>query len=497
MAEVSASWDDLAKRSGIADLSRNAVLGKPFWDLAPDEESRLTLRGLLGHLARGQINQAHHSLELTDGTKPLPLQLTLHPIRDGEQGVGFLVQAVDHTAERAARMALLDRERKLRELRGSSEHLSARIAELEIRLSQSGEALHGKDDELAGLREQHAALLEQLADWNTEREEIERRIADLQSENTLLRDEVQEAKRQADESGERVAELLLRQESDSEQVARWTTQSDEQRERMNALLTEKTRLEDDVIERERQLRVVRLQTDELRRRIGDLEGNCETLEVVHRDRENRSRQRAALRDQSLADVLQSFRRSPEHFPEEFCRLAALCANALFATLAVYAAESKRFSYVAQHGAPDVHQYMIDNRVVELTLGEGPAGIAAERGCPTKFDHLLERADFTKWAPLAEQNGYNCIWALPLADEEGIFGVLQVYYADEDVNLSVETLDQLNSLIQLVLPLLRACDAWPMNGEAAPQAGLPTEREDGFRMLAAELAEEFGNLLTGV
>ncbi|MDD5088727.1 MAG: hypothetical protein PHI18_08015, partial [bacterium] len=53
------------------------------------------------------------------------------------------------------------------------------------------------------------------------------------------------------------------------------------------------------------------------------------------------------------------------------------------------------------------------------------------------------------------------------------------------------------LIQLVLPLLRARDAWPMNGEAAPQAGLPTEREDGFRMLAAELAEEFGNLLTGV
>lgn len=487
VAAVSTSWEELAKRSGIADLSRNSLLGKPFWDVAPDEESRLTLRGSLGSLVRGQTGQAELSLELTGGTKPLPLHITIHPIRDGEACAGFLVQGMDGTAERAARTALLDRERKLRELRGQCEQQSARIAELEAKLTELREEQCGRDEEASTLRDQQTALLEQMALWNAEREEAERQIAALQSENTLSQEETREAKRQADALSEQLAELRRQQESESEHAANWNAQEEKYRREIAVLQSEKTRLEDELIEREQQIRVVRLQTDELRRRIADLEGNCETLEVVHREREARSQNRVAEWEKDVAEVLSAFHHSPENFPEEFCRLAAQNGEAPVAVLVKRDSQSKEFPFTAVYGAPENQHVTLNDRLIESALA---------KGCPVKFDHLLDREDGAEWIPLAET--LNCLsaWAWPLTDDTGDYGVLLLCYADEDVNLSVECMERLHLLLQISLPLLRALDVWTMTHEAIPATGSTTS-EDGFRVLAADLAEEFSNLLTGV
>lgn len=487
VAAVSDNWEELAKRSGIAELSRNALLGKSFWDVAPDEESRLTLRGSLGSLARGQTGQAELALELTGGAKPLPLHITIHPIRDGETCAGFLVQGMDGTAERAARTALLDRERKLRELRSHNEQLSARITELEERLTAWTEEQRGKNEETSALREQQAALLEQMALWNAEREEAERRIAALQSENTLSQDEAREAKRQADALGEQLAELRRQQETESEQAANWSAQEEEYRERIADLQSEKARLEDNLIEREQQSRAVRLQTDELRRRIADLEGNCETLETVQRERENRSQHRVAAWERDVSEVLSAFRRHEDTFPEEFCRLAAKNGEAHAAALIKRDSPSGQFSLAALSGAHDSQNLSLNGGWIESALA---------KGCPVKFDRLLDREDSAEWLPLAEALNCLSVWAWPLSDDEGDYGLLLLCYADDDVNLSVECMERLNLHVLSSLPLLRARDEWANTPEATP-AIVTTTSEDGFRMLAADLAEEFGNLLTGV
>jgi hypothetical protein len=121
--------------------------------------------------------------------------------------------------------------------------------------------------------------------------------------------------------------------------------------------------------------------------------------------------------------------------------------------------------------------------------------------PTKFDHLRAREDFAKWVPLAEQNGYNCIWAFPIEDGEGLYGVLQLYYAAEDMAIPVAPCSALTTLCHEAAPLLRVSDeARVRPTPVAPEPVAPLMaalRPESFRMLAGGLAEEFGNLLTGV
>ncbi|MBU0508235.1 PAS domain-containing protein [bacterium] len=443
IVQIGSGWDELANRTDRDDLARNSVLGRPLWDLSKDEESRSNLRMSLGSLARGQTEQAMHPLDLGNPQKPLLIQLSLSALHDDGQCMGFLAHGVDVTTEHVIRLALLDRERKLRELKATCEQHGEQVTALENEIVRLTEKLTAKDEELDMLCEQQAAYQERIESLSTQHASGEEQFTALQTQKTAL-------ERQISERNGEITAL-------EEQVAIFQIRTADLEEKLASLSSE------------------RWETDAQRQ--------AETSEW----------------ESTIGDLLSAFRKSPDDFHSRFCRIACETGGAVFSTLTVFASDIQRFRYVAQHGAPDFHRYMIDNSVVELALGEGPEGIAAEKGCPTKFDHLLEREDFAKWAPVAEQNGYNCIWAFPLSDEEGIYGVLQLYYAEEDAALPVPDYTRLSRICQFAVPLLRVGDTWPATADShdEPPASAHVAKPEGFRTLASDLAEEFSNLLTGV
>jgi hypothetical protein len=341
---TSENWDELLGRTGRAELLRNAVLGNGFLDLLPaDDEVQAAFCFALATLAEGKQRQVVQPVDYSAPSRPLAVNYVIHALRDDDKLTGYMVQGLDVTHEAVIRVALLDRERRLREIKASSEQ---------------------KADEIVRLKKQ-----------------LDSRIAE--------------------------------------------------------------------------------------------------------------------HDKAVTETLMVFQRSPEDFGDGFCELAARTSGAMFAAMFVFSPAENRFRISAQHNAPEYHRFAIESDVLDMAQGEGPAGISAQCGCATKFDHLLEREDFAKWAPLAEQNGYNCIWALPLADESGTYGVLQLYYAEQDRLLTVDQYGNLASYCQTAAPLLRAADAWRTKPEIRQMMPGDAPKPEGFRTLAAGLSEEFSNLLTGV
>lgn len=339
IAAAGTSWDDFASRAGRLDLTRELIAGRALGNLLPDDEQRSALQAGLAATAEGGQDFFTLTAELGSGGKLLTFNLHVQAIREDDRLSGYLVQGTDVTAEHLSRLALLDRERKLRELRAAYQ-------------------------------------------------------------------------RQADE----VASLQNRLETVSER-----------------------------------------------------------------------------RDDAVGALLHAFESEHENFASALCRLSAEAGNALFAALSVYVPETQTLHFAAQHNGPEYPRLLVEAGLAELALGEGPAGIAAQKRCPTPFNHLLAREDLAAWRPLAKELGSNCVWAFPVGDDSGLYGVLQLYYAAEEVAIPLEPYAVLTTLCHLAAPLLRAHDAW--NASAATQGA--SSKPAGFRVLAAGLAEEFANLLTGV
>jgi len=340
---TSESWDELMGRTGKADLLRNAIQGKPFLDLLPaDDEVKAAFCFALASVAEGKQNQHVQLVEFKTASKPFSIQFVFHAIRDDDHLTGYVVQGLDSTHETVNRMALLDREHRLRELKATCEHLSGKIT-----------------------------------------------------------------------------------------------------------------------------------------------GLTKSLEA-----------KAADHESAVSGLVRTFAHEPREFGKELCRLAAEECGAMFATLATFSPSRNCFHFTAHHNAPDFHQFAIDADTFELAPGEGPAGIAVHNGCATKFDHLLEREDFAKWVPLAQQYGYNCIWAWPLEDQDGLYGALQLFFPDLDKLLTVEQCSVLTALCQNAIPLLRVSDQWATFPTCKHEV-CDAPRHENFRALAAGLSEEFSNLLTGV
>jgi hypothetical protein len=339
IAAAGTSWDDFASRSGRTDLTREQITGRMFGNLLPEGEQRFAFEVGLAAIAEGAQDSFTLSADFGSGGKLLTLNLHVQAIREDDRLAGYLVQGTDVSAEHLSRLALLDRERKLRELRS---------------------AYQRQADEVASLQNQLEAV------------------------------------------GER-------------------------------------------------------------------------------------------RDDAVTALLVAFENEHENFASAFCRLAAEAGNALFAVLSVYAPETQRLRFAAEHNAPDYPRLMLESGLPEPAMGEGPAGMAAQKRCGTPFNHLLSRQDLSAWWPLAKHYGGNCVWAFPIEDGGGLYGVLELYYAAEEAALPLEPYAVLTTLCQLAAPLLRAGDAWKVSA-ALPEAA---HKPANFRLLAAGLAEEFANLLTGV
>ena len=339
IAAAGTSWDDFASRSGRTDLTREHVTGRSLGNLLPEGEQRFAFEVGLAAISAGEQDSFTLTTELGLGGKLLTLNLHVQAIREDGRLMGYLAQGTDVTVEHLSRLALLDRERKLRELRS---------------------AYQRQADEVASLQNQLEAV------------------------------------------GER-------------------------------------------------------------------------------------------RDDAVAALLHAFESERENFASALCRLAAEAGNALFAALSVYAPDTQRLRFAAEHNAPDYPRMMLEAGLAEPAMGEGPAGMAAQKRCATPFHHLLSRQDLSAWWPLAKQYGANCVWAFPIEDGSGLYGVLELYYAGDEVAIPLEPYAVLTTLCQLAAPLLRAGDAWKASSALTSAANKPAD----FRILAAGLAEEFANLLTGV
>jgi len=339
IAAASISWDDFASRSGRTELTREQITGRALGNLLPEGEQRFAFEVGLATTAEGAQDSFTLSADFGSGGKLLTLNLHVQAIREDDRLTGYLAQGTDVTAEHLSRLALLDRERKLRELRSAYQRQTEEIASLQDRLETVSER----------------------------------------------------------------------------------------------------------------------------------------------------------RDDAVGALLHAFESERENFASALCRLSAEAGNALFAALSVYVPETQTLRFAAEYNAPDYPRLLTEAGLMELTMGEGPAGIAAQKRCPTPFHHLLSREDLAAWKPLAQELGSNCVWAFPVGDDGGLYGVLQLHYAAEEAAIPLEPYAVLTTLCQLAAPLLRAHDAWKASTTTQGASSKPA----GFRMLAAGLAEEFANLLTGV
>jgi hypothetical protein len=337
-------WDDLAARIAQPQWSHSAVLGRSFCDLFPDQESQQALQTGLANLAQGRSKQITQLLDFGLSPKNLIVNWLIQPIHEEGRCTGFIAQGLDVTQDLATRGALLDRERKVRELKLQIERHNAEMTTLQ--------------------------------------KQMERFAAD--------------------------------------------------------------------------------------------------------------------REGHVLSLLTSFRAEPGSFAPTLCRLTCELTGAVGVDIALYDAASRRFTFATQHGPREWTTPPLDAEFYAVEMGESAIGLAAQNGCATKFENFSARNMFSPWAERARDLGWDCLWSVPLEDVEGLYGTLQLYFAESDKPLPVDQYASLSAVCQAAVPLLRASAVWPCATPAAvPECDEHPSNAQGFRVLAAGLSEEFSNLLTGV
>lgn len=130
------SWEESVVRAGRADLSRNGLLGRPFLNLLAEEPLRTEFLGLLPEIIGDSQRKFACTAELGTNSRPFAMHFGVRAAMEEGQCCGLLIQAADVTQDMVTRMALLDRERRLRELRAVAERQNAEIVALRQRIEQ-------------------------------------------------------------------------------------------------------------------------------------------------------------------------------------------------------------------------------------------------------------------------------------------------------------------------------------------------------------------------
>jgi hypothetical protein len=117
VASFSRNWNDTMARGGRNDLNATRLLNVSFLKLLADEEQQIAWRKLFEAMARGNLEAHAQVVDFTnsEGSRPFHLELSVHPLWNDGELLGYLVQGTDATAAHVSRLALLDRERKLKE----------------------------------------------------------------------------------------------------------------------------------------------------------------------------------------------------------------------------------------------------------------------------------------------------------------------------------------------------------------------------------------------
>lgn len=187
---ISHSWDEFFARTNRPDWRRDVLLPKTLFELFPDDEQRQMFRKLLAAMAEGKLEQHAQVVEFGSGMKALHLHVVIRPLWDDGTHIGYLFQGNDVTREHLNRIALLDRDRRMRELQIVIEEQKQRLEtvivrgrerdeklqELQVQLEQKGtdqtEALARKtlehSQEVNALHEEIARLTTEFAQQRAE-----------------------------------------------------------------------------------------------------------------------------------------------------------------------------------------------------------------------------------------------------------------------------------------------------------------------------------------
>jgi hypothetical protein len=270
-------------------------------------------------------------------------------------------------------------------------------------------------------------------------------------------------------------------------------------------ISQETVIRTALLDRERRLRDLRTAAERQLEEITSLKSRMQQQADEISQTKHQFDQASHTSDHAVACLLQAFAQSPQNIATDFCRLAAQTAQAQAAFLTFYDQD--------YHWSTEIEFAEADIEYLSL------AQIAVPNGCAIKYNHLLDREDCAFVKDRASSYGLKCLWVFPLDDGQGLFGTLHLYYTEEDMALPVDAYTAVTSLCHSVVPLLHALGHWPKTvsaetlpdeaqiteaeAEAMPEA-IPeppviaeAEKPEGFRVCAASLAEEFGNLLTGV
>lgn len=384
---VSSTWDSLLSRASRPEWLRDALLGKPFLDLFADERQRSVLRKVIASLVDGRLEQHAQTLEFGSGTRMLQVELILRPLHTGKEFAGMLVQVQDVTRYHLNRIALLDRERRMRELQEKTEAQATDYTETVTRRTlEHAKEVTDLHEELERLSKEHEAQLAQIS----------------KSDNAAARQHTQQQAQRAQE------------------IATLTT-------RMTTV----------------------------------------------------------------------FHEEPQDFGMGFCKLFKEISGCYFTVLYEHSSDEQKFVLCDHFDAPEIFQAAVEQGSVRMAEDEGPCGLAAAKGERVKFDHLLQNKAYARWVHLARDNGYNCLWALPLYRDKTIFGVIQLYYREQDVDLTPEQQASYTALARAAVPLVQASQELAATALLAKVSLQDDHEAENWRRIIGEIAEEYGRLLTGM
>ena len=212
---ISHSWDEIVGRTNRPDWRRDALLGKSFFELFPDDEQRQMFRKLLASMGEGKLDQHAQVVEYGSGAKALHLHIHIKPLWEEGGLNGYFVQCTDVSREYMNRIALLDRDRRMRELQTLIEEQKLR---LETVISRGRE----RDDKLQALQaelERHSTseteslahkTLEHAQEISNLQQEIGRLTTEHAQEVNGLREEIARATAEQTQKSDGVQEEIVR-----------------------------------------------------------------------------------------------------------------------------------------------------------------------------------------------------------------------------------------------------------------------------------------------
>ncbi len=117
---INRGWDEGMSRGHRTDLLSETIWNKPFLSIFGTAEQQLVFRKLLQAMAERNLTGHSQVVDFTNGSRPFHLQLNIHPLFDEEVFVGYVLTAVDATSDHLHRLALNERDKKVREIRKQS-----------------------------------------------------------------------------------------------------------------------------------------------------------------------------------------------------------------------------------------------------------------------------------------------------------------------------------------------------------------------------------------